>query len=142
MSDDPSYQLVGIPTGGSTGQFLAKTSSTDYATAFTSTLSTFKEVVYNIGNATGTVSPNIANGTIQKITLTGNITLNNITGVDAGQSMVIILTQDATGSRTLTSSMKFLGGTKTLSTAGNSVDIVSVFYDGTSYYAALGKGYA
>jgi hypothetical protein len=33
--------------------------------------------------------------------------------------------------------MKFAGGTKTLTTAANSTDIISVFYDGTTYWASL-----
>jgi hypothetical protein len=56
--------------------------------------------------------------------------------------MTIIITQDGTGGRTLTSSMKFAGASKTLSTAASAVDIISVFYDGTTYYATLSKGYA
>jgi len=38
--------------------------------------------------------------------------------------------------------MKFAGGAKTLSTAAASIDIISVFYDGTNYYASLTLGYA
>jgi hypothetical protein len=38
--------------------------------------------------------------------------------------------------------MKFAGGSKTLSTTGSAIDIMSVFYDGTNYYATLTKGYA
>jgi hypothetical protein len=38
--------------------------------------------------------------------------------------------------------MKFAGNSKTLSTAASSIDIMSVFYDGTTYYATLSKGYA
>jgi hypothetical protein len=53
-----------------------------------------------------------------------------------------VLTQDGTGGRTLTSSMLFAGGAKTLSTAVGAVDIISVFYDGSVYYATLSKGYA
>jgi hypothetical protein len=60
----------------------------------------------------------------------------------AGRSMTLIITQDGTGNRTLTSSMKFAGASKTLSTAASSVDIISVFYDGSTYYSALTKGYA
>jgi len=56
--------------------------------------------------------------------------------------MTIIITQDGTGSHALTSSMKFAGADKTLSTAPGSIDIISVFYDGTNYYASLTKGYA
>jgi hypothetical protein len=38
--------------------------------------------------------------------------------------------------------MKWAGGNKTLSTAANAVDIASVFYDGTTYYASLTLAYA
>jgi hypothetical protein len=74
--------------------------------------------------------------------LTGNIVLSTLASAVAGTSMVIILTQDATGGRTLTSTMKFAGASKTLSTAASAIDIMSVFYDGTTYYATLSKGYA
>jgi hypothetical protein len=38
--------------------------------------------------------------------------------------------------------MKFAGGVKTLSTAGGAVDIMYVFFDGTTYYATLMKGFS
>jgi hypothetical protein len=102
----------------------------------------FSETVTAFGNATGTITPNISLGAIQTMTLTGNITLNAITNIATGQSMTLILTQDATGNRTLTSSMLFAGGTKTLSTAAGATDIVVLFYNGSNYYASLSKGYA
>jgi hypothetical protein len=101
----------------------------------------YTETVYAFGNATGTITPNISLGAIQTMTLTGNITLNAITNIQTGQSMTLILTQDATGSRTLTSTWKYAGGSKTLSTTANTTDIISVFYDGTTYYAVLSKGF-
>jgi hypothetical protein len=101
----------------------------------------YAETVHAFGNATGTISPNISLGAIQRLTLTGNITLNAITNILAGQSMTLILTQDATGSRTLTSNWKYAAGSKTLSTTANTTDIISVFYDGTTYYAVLSKGF-
>ena len=101
----------------------------------------YAETVHTFGNATGTITPNISLGAIQRLTLTGNITLNSITNILSGQSMTLILTQDATGNRTLTSTWKFGGGSKTLSTTGNTTDIVSVFYDGTTYWAVLSKGF-
>jgi hypothetical protein len=96
------------------------------------------------GGSTGaaTITPNAALGTIFNYSLTGNITINSLANAVAGTGVTLILTQDATGNRTLTSTMKFLGGTKTLSTAASSIDIMSVFYDGTTYYASLGKGFA
>jgi hypothetical protein len=56
--------------------------------------------------------------------------------------MTLILTQDGTGNRLLTSNMLYAGGSKTLSTAASAKDIISVFYDGTNYFATLSKGYA
>jgi len=103
----------------------------------------YNETVVAGGNTGATtITPNAAAGTIFNYTLTGNITINSLGNAVAGTGVTLILTQDATGNRTLTSTMKFLGGTKTLSTAASSIDIMSVFYDGTTYYASLGKGFA
>ena len=103
----------------------------------------YKDVVQTGGNATGTITPNPGNGGIINYTLTGNITLNAFGGTpQAGQSMVIVLTQDGTGNRLLTSTMKWSGGFKTLSTAANAIDIATVWFDGSTYYGALTRGYA
>jgi hypothetical protein len=102
----------------------------------------YNENVVSGGSVSGTLTPNAAAGTIYNYTLTGNITLNSLSNAVAGTSMVVILTQGGSGSYTLTSTMKFAGASKTLSTAVGAIDIVSVFYDGTTYYATLSKGYA
>lgn len=102
----------------------------------------FNETVVSGGSISGTITPNAAAGTIYTYTLTGSITLNSLANAVAGTSMTLIVTQGGTGSYTLTSSMKFAGGTKTLSTAVGAVDIISVFYDGSTYYASLTTGYA
>ena len=102
----------------------------------------YNETVISGGSVSGSLTPNAAAGTIYNYTLTGNITLSSLTNSVAGTSMVIILTQDGTGGHTLTSTMKFAGGSKTLSTAASAIDIMSVFYDGSTYYAVLSKGYA
>jgi hypothetical protein len=98
--------------------------------------------VYSIGTASGTQTPDATNGEWQTITLNGNLTLNAFSSPADGQTIKLIIKQDATGSRTLTSSMKWEGGSKTLSTAANAVDIASIYYDGTNYWASLTKGYA
>jgi hypothetical protein len=105
-------------------------------------LNKFQENVYSYGNATGTITPDFVNGSIQTLTLTGNITLNSLGNAIAGRSMTLILTQDGTGNRTLTSTMKFAGNYKTLSTSASATDIISVFYTGSTYYASLTTGYA
>lgn len=97
------------------------------------------ETIYNLGSTSGTITPNFANGTIQTITLTGNLTWNAFASPSAGQSITLIINTNGTG-RTLSSTMKFAGGAKTISTT-NTTDIITAFYDGTNYYATLGKGY-
>jgi hypothetical protein len=84
-----------------------------------------------------TITPDVANGNIQKVTLTGNVTFSAFSNPVAGQTLTLFVVQDATGSRTLTSSMLFAGGSKILSTAANAIDIITVHYDGTNYYANL-----
>lgn len=110
------------------------------------TLKDYNETVYSLGNINGTegtdftINPN--NGSIQTATLDGNITINGPTNLSSGESVTLILTQDATGSRTLSSTMLFAGGDGTLSTDPNAVDIIGIFYDGTNYYASLSTGFA
>ena len=106
-------------------------------------LDNYKEVTYTGGTTTGTITPDVANGNVQVITLSGNITFNAFGNAEAGQSMTLIVKQPASGGPyTLTSTMKFAGGTKTLSTAADAIDIISVFYDGTTYYASLATNFS
>lgn len=93
--------------------------------------------------ASVTMNTNI--GANAKITLTGNcaLTLSNLTNGDEGN---IIVVQDATGSRTITISptpkvINGGSGAVTLSTAANSIDIISYTYDGTNLYVNYGKNY-
>ena len=116
--------------------------SAEAVTATTVNLTEFNETVYDAGNVTGAASFDMTNGSIQKATVTGNITSLALTNAVAGTSATIILTQDATGGRTLTSTWKFAGGSKTLSPAASAIDIISVIYDGTTYYATLSTDYS
>jgi hypothetical protein len=54
------------------------------------------------------------------------------------------LTQNGTGNNTLTTSsaFKFAVGFDTLSTAGNAIDMINMFYDGTTYYCTLTTDYS
>jgi len=97
----------------------------------------------NTPATSGTISPDVSNGTYGVITLSGNITFNNFAAAQAGQSYTLVIKQPSSGGPyTLSSTMLFSGGGKTLSTAANAVDVMTVFYDGTSYYASLTTGYA
>jgi hypothetical protein len=132
--------------GNGTVTFPGDITSTGTATITTSNiantqLNRFQETVYAIGSTSGTITPDFVNGSIQTMTLTGSITMNTLANSIAGRSMTLIVTQGGSGSYTLTSSMLFAGGIKTLSTAVGAVDIISVFYNGSTYYASLTKGY-
>lgn len=74
-----------------------------------------------------TITPDFAQYNNWTLTLGTSATLANATNTTVGQSGVIYITQDTTGSRTLAygSMWKFLNATApTLSTAANSVDIL------------------
>ena len=102
-----------------------------------------QETIYDWGTVSaGTYEIDAYSGTIHRMTLTGNITISAFTAAQAGQSATLVVQQDATGNRTLTSTWKFAGGSKTLSTASNAIDVISVFYDGTNYLASLVKGFS
>jgi hypothetical protein len=100
----------------------------------------YQEFVHSLGTTSGTIAPNAANGNVQTITLNGNLTINAFTSPVSGQTITLIITTGGT-SRTLTSSMLFAGASKTLSTT-STVDILTMSYIGTTYYASLVKGYA
>ena len=100
----------------------------------------YNEDVHDLGTTGGTVAPDVSNGTIQKITLNNNLTINAFTNPIAGQSLTLIIDTNGSG-RTLTSSFLYAGGNKTLSTTSTK-DILTVFYDGSNYYANLVTNYS
>lgn len=86
-----------------------------------------------------TITPNFSSGNIFTVTLTGNATLANPSSLAAGQCGQIFITQDGTGSRTLSygSQWKFPGGTApTLTTTANATDILSFCSWSTTQIAA------
>lgn len=90
---------------------------------------------YAQGNVSGGTTFNVANGKTINATLTGNITVTLTAGEYKNQLLTLRLTQDSTGSRTVTwpSNFKKAGGSLTLSTAANAVDIINIKYDGTNW---------
>lgn len=94
-----------------------------------------RENLYAQGNVTGATTFNRANGGTITATLTGSITVTLTSGVALGDILRLILTQDATGSRTATwpSNFKKAGGTLTLTTTANAVDTIVMEWDGTNW---------
>lgn len=100
-----------------------------------------RESIYINGTVTGSFFPNAANGSVQSLTIVGgSITINGFASAQAGQSITLIMTMGGAG-YTLSSTMKFAGGQKTISTTANAIDIMTIYYDGTNYYASLSKGF-
>ena len=104
-------------------------------------LSITKSALATINTLTdgATITPDFDAGQNFSVTLAGNRTLANPTNIDAGQTGSIFITQDGTGSRTLSfgSYWDFAGGTApTLSTAAASVDRIDyIVRTGTSIHA-------
>ena len=101
--------------------------------------------------AGSTISWNPALGLNASVTLNQNSTLSFSTTPVAGSYGTVVLTQDATGNRTITLpsingvANKVLGSASTstvaLSTAANAKDILNFYFDGTTCYWNIGQGY-
>lgn len=86
-----------------------------------------------------TITPDFAVANNFSVTLGGNRTLANPSNLTAGQSGVIVITQDGTGSRTLAygSQWKFSNGTApTLTTTASAVDVLAYFVESSSRITA------
>ena len=98
-----------------------------------------------------TINWNPTLGLNAAITLTQNSALSFTAAPPVGSYGTVVLTQDATGTRTVTLptisgvTNKVLGSTSTstvaLSTVANSKDILNFYYDGTNCYWNIGQGY-
>ncbi|MFV0472278.1 MAG: hypothetical protein ACK5L7_09655 [Paludibacteraceae bacterium] len=133
-TNDPAFTTsantgASIPTFGVDG--------TVNATNYTSPIQTL---------TSGSIAWDLSKGANAKVTLTGNSNLI-LSNAKAGMYGLIIVTQDGTGSRTLT----FATGSNKVICAGNgavgltgtagSTDILSFFYDGTNYWWTVGLNY-
>ena len=84
-----------------------------------------------------TLTPNSTNTDIFRVTLTGSATLAVPSGSPFdGQQMLLEITQDATGNRTLTFGAGYqIGddvGTPVLSTSGGKTDVIAIQYSQAS----------
>jgi len=100
----------------------------------------YDEDIHDLGTTGGTITPDVANGNVQTIELNNNLTFNAFSNPIAGQSLTLIIDTNGTN-RTLSSTMKFAGGSKTMSTT-DTFDIMTVFYDGTRYYASYSTNFS
>jgi hypothetical protein len=101
----------------------------------------------NTLTSSSTITVDFAEASVHTVTLAEN-TQFVVTNLPTGGTGTIIITQDGGGSNTGSfgtdgsTAVKFAGGTPTLSTAGNAIDVVTVFNDGTNYLGNIAKAYA
>jgi len=144
--------LTGIVKGNGTDAFTAVTapSGTIVGTTDSQTLTnkTVEAGTFTNGYTEETVTANtstaytidLANGSVQILTLTGNCTFTFPTAT-AGRSFLLMLRQDGTGSRTVTypAAVKWPASTApTITTTASRQDIFSFVADGTNWYGATG----
>ena len=88
-----------------------------------------------LGNSGASKTVSWLDASVQTLTLTANCTITFSDPV-VGVALTLILTQDGTGSRTITiiPTPKWAGGVApTLTTTPGKTDILSLLWDGTSY---------
>jgi len=120
IKNDADADVIEIPTGTTDVTVVGKVTAGKIVLASTDTDTS------NTGNVTLDFSAN------QNfvLTLTGNTTLVNPTTESVGQSGIITLIQDGTGSRTLSLGTDYetaAGAGLTISTAANAVDVIPYF---------------
>jgi len=146
--------LTGLLVGNGTSAFTTTTApsgtivgTTDTQTLTNKTLTNptvtnYTETAYTANSSTA-ITLALTNGTVQIITLTASTTITMPTAA-VGKSFILLLRQDATGSRTVTwSTVNWAGGTApTVTSTASKQDIYSFFSDGTSWYGVtVGQNY-
>lgn len=141
-----SGDTVNLPTGSQLNSAdLVSVSATQTLTNKTltnPTVTNYTETLYTANTSTA-ITVSLANGTVQLLTLTGNATITMPTA-GAGKSFIIMLKQDATGSRSVTwSTVTWPSATApTITGTASKQDIYSFFSDGTNWYGTtIGQNY-
>jgi len=141
---------LAIANGGTGATTLAGASIVTYTgtetltnkTLTNPTVTNYVETLYAANTSTA-ITVALTNGTVQQLTLTANATITMPTAV-AGKSFIIMLKQDATGSRSVTwTTVVWPSGTApTITGTASKQDIYSFFSDGTNWYGTtVGQNY-
>jgi len=135
-------QLVSNPITGTTSVVMNTSPIITTASLVNPTVTNYVETLYSANTGTA-ITVDLANGTVQNLTLTGNATITMPTAV-AGKSFIIILSQDGTGGRTVTwSTVSWpTANAPTITVQASKKDIYSFFSDSTSWYGVtIGQNY-
>ena len=126
---------LGVAIGSDVQAYDADTAKTDVAQSFTAAQ---RGTVSALTDG-ATITPDFAVANNFSVTLGGNRTLANPSNLTAGQSGIITITQDGTGSRTLAygSYFKFAAGTApTLTTTASAVDVLAYYVESSTRITA------
>jgi len=105
------------------------------------TINAYTESVIAIGNSSTTQTINIANATIVTATLTANCTWT-MPSTTAGKSFILLLKTGNGGFTSTFTGVKFPANTApTITTANNSMDILTFIADGANWYGHSAQGY-
>jgi hypothetical protein len=143
--------LSGVLKGTGSG-FAAAVAGTDYVTPTGSetltnktltnpTITNYTETTFTANTGTA-LTLDLANGTIQVLTLTGNATITMPTAT-AGKSFLVQLKTGAGSFTCSFNAVKWPGGTApTVTSTASRMDIFSFFADGTNWYGTtVGQNY-
>lgn len=90
------------------------------------------------GNVTGTPTLTFTGNALHTATMTGACTFTFAADANlaAGDTFILQLTQDGTGTRVATwpANFKKAGGTLTLTTTAAATDVIHIMYDGTNFH--------
>lgn len=97
---------------------------------------------YDAGDTSTALALNWSNGSAQKCRATGNVTFTFSNPV-AGGTYILKILQDGTGARTYTwpAAVKWQSATAPTGSAANKYDVITLFYDGTYYFATASLNY-
>ena len=93
-------------------------------------LEDYAETIHSLG-ATDTPTITVSNGNVQSVSISAGLALDAFSDAATGQSVTLLVSGSGTASGT--GAYKFAGGNTTLTTDS----VVSIFYDGTSYYTSI-----
>lgn len=94
------------------------------------TLEDYKETIHSLGS-TDSPTITVSNGNVQSVTISSGLSLPAFSDAAAGQSVTLLVSGSGTASGT--AAYKFAGGNTTLTTSS----VVSIFYDGTTYWTSI-----
>lgn len=130
--------LLGTPTSGVLTNCTGGPTLTN-ATFVTPTVTGYTETPYS-ANSGSAITLNLANGTLQIITLNAATPTITLPAAVSGKSFLLFLKQDATGSRipTWVTATWPSASAPTLTTTASRMDVISFVSDGTKWYGAAG----